>query len=50
MAGCSDASAATNEMEDEDDQGDDEQQMDEATSDMKSKSTAPEEQEKDGDY
>jgi catechol-2,3-dioxygenase len=37
------------EVEDEHDQGDYEQQMDESTTNMESKSTAPEEQEKNGD-
>ena len=43
------ASSATNEMEDKDNQGDHEQQVDESSSNMESKSTAPEEQKKNGD-
>jgi len=43
------ASSATNEMEDEDNQGDHEQQMDESTGNMKGKPTTPKEQKNNSD-
>ena len=45
----SDAFPATNEVKNEHHEGDDEQDMNESTGDMKSKSTAPKEQKKNGD-
>ena len=44
----SDASSTANEVQNEDNQGDQEQQMDESAADMKSKTTAPKEQKKNG--
>jgi hypothetical protein len=49
VANFSDTFSATNEVKDGDNQGDNEQQVDESSSDMKGKSTAPKEQKKNGD-
>ncbi len=49
MAFGSEASSAPREVENEHDQGDHEQEVNETTGDVESKSTAPEEQKKNGD-
>jgi hypothetical protein len=49
VAAYLDASSTTNEMEDEDNQGNHEQQMDESTGNMKSEPSTPKEQKNNGD-